>query len=876
MRYQFSESNHYRIIDTFLDSKKDFIILGLCGKTGSGSTTIAQILQTPFDRLNLPQPGDAVGDMQEAAEYRILYTYAQKHWRSFFRIKSSALITAHILKKCPGDFCAFLKELVPSTVYNEKEGAIQTFIDGFFNEKMQFSLSELFQMDPKDSEHLCEWFSRDQILTDEEGKPYSFTPNVRESTLPPVREEDFKEGNLTLEDDSSLPFFYHKESFTVMLTTRDLCSMFWAHKQLRQQKTSFKNPLWICLLRKFIFEYLPAQTAALWKNVASIEHGLEVVALQRLGNNLRISGEPYGKDFSKEGYTTVAADINDSIKLLSSYLARRKQWVNELPNDKRAPYLAAQRSFVVIDSIKNPFESMYLKSRYTNYYLIGTYTEDRTRHERLREKQRYPNTYIEAIDIIEQQSAFQKKWKDVESLQEKIGDLKELIAFQEMAKQLQEISKNACAGTVNADLDNLLRDYNNFAESVFQTPSEFEKLIREINEWIKHLEDLPLGSIKSSGKNRPFILQPWRDNYKTALRKCRDMQEEYEVAEVVLSTMRTVKAAKLYAEIPFILQNVEGCLRDADIFINNETDNERLILLKKKLLRYVSLIMNPGLVLPTPIERGMQIAYTAKLNSGCISRQVGAAITDDQYHLLSVGWNQQPEMQLPCLYRDLCSLYYQWAPDAYSDFELDNQNTLQKNIQDPVTKLLSLPECPLKLQGKMPAYCFKDLYNSITGVKNQVHPRSLHAEETAFLNLGQHSAKGGNLFTTSSPCELCAKKAMYMGIKKVYYIEPYAGLSFNHVLSIGPREARPEMLLFTGAVGRAYTQLYTPLMPQKDELTFWMGANLDANLLKNIQKNIVKNTPAPTENSPETTTDASTTFDEGGGEDDTSPRFPSA
>ena len=418
-------------------------------------------------------------------------------------------------------------------------------------------------MDPKDSEHLCEWFSRDQILTDEEGKPYSFTPNVRESTLPPVREEDFKEGNLTLEDDSSLPFFYHKESFTVMLTTRDLCSMFWAHKQLRQQKTSFKNPLWICLLRKFIFEYLPAQTAALWKNVASIEHGLEVVALQRLGNNLRISGEPYGKDFSKEGYTTVAADINDSIKLLSSYLARRKQWVNELPNDKRAPYLAAQRSFVVIDSIKNPFESMYLKSRYTNYYLIGTYTEDRTRHERLREKQRYPNTYIEAIDIIEQQSAFQKKWKDVESLQEKIGDLKELIAFQEMAKQLQEISKNACAGTVNADLDKLLRDYNNFAESVFQTPSEFEKLIREINEWIKHLEDLPLGSIKSSGKNRPFILQPWRDNYKTALRKCRDMQEEYEVAEVVLSTMRTVKAAKLYAEIPFILQNVEGCLRNA-------------------------------------------------------------------------------------------------------------------------------------------------------------------------------------------------------------------------------------------------------------------------------------------------------------------------
>lgn len=599
-----------------------------------------------------------------------------------------------------------------------------------------------------------------------------------------------------------------------------------------------------------------------------------MVALQRLGNYLRISGEPYGKKFSKEGYATIAADINDSIKLLSTYLARRKQWAKELPGDKRTAYLANQRSFVVIDSIKNPFESMYLKSRYTNYYLIGTYTEDRTRHERLREKQRYPSTYIEAIDIIEQQSAFRHKWKDMEAVQKKIDNLKELLGFQKMVKHLREVSSNRHESTANTDLDKYLTDYDIFEKSVFQTPSEFERLIRKTDRLIDPSEALLQDSIKNGEESWPLLLQTWCGNYKTALRRCGDMQEEYEIAKVVLSTMRTVKEAELYEEIPFILQNVEGCLQDADIFINNETDNERLILLKKKLLRYVSLIMNPGLVLPTPVERGMQIAYTAKLNSGCISRQVGAAITDDQYHLLSIGWNQQPETQLPCLYRDLCSLYYQWSPEAYSDFELDNQKTLQKNIRDPVTELLSLPECPLNVQGKMPAYCFKDLYNSITGVKNQVHPRSLHAEETAFLNLGQHSAKGGNLFTTSSPCELCAKKAVYMGIKKIYYIEPYAGLSFNHVLSIGPRHARPEMLLFTGAVGRAYTQLYTPLIPQKDELTFWMGAKLDANLLRNIQKKIVKNIPNLSESSPKSTTDIQGTSDEGGREDDCSPQSP--
>ena len=875
MEYQFSGSNNYRIMDTFLDSKKDFIILGLCGKTGSGSTTIAQILQTPFAKLNLPQPGDAVGDMWEAAEYRIFYTYAQKHWKSFLRIKSSSLITAHILKEKPEQFQEFLRELVPAAVYNEKEELIQKFTNSFFNEKMQFSLLELFKIDPADSKYLCEWFSSDQIPKNENGVDYTFTPNIQEKAPSADRKKrTFLNAELTLEGNVKLPFSYHEKTFTVMLTTHDLCEMFWAHKRLRQQKTGFKNPLWICLLRKFIFEYLPEQTATLWKNVASIEHGLEVVALQRLGNYLRISGEPYGKKFSKEGYATIAADINDSIKLLSTYLARRKQWAKELPGDKRTAYLANQRSFVVIDSIKNPFESMYLKSRYTNYYLIGTYTEDRTRHERLREKQRYPSTYIEAIDIIEQQSAFRHKWKDMEAVQKKIDNLKELLGFQKMVKHLREVSSNRHESTANTDLDKYLTDYDIFEKSVFQTPSEFERLIRKTDRLIDPSEALLQDSIKNGEESWPLLLQTWCGNYKTALRRCGDMQEEYEIAKVVLSTMRTVKEAELYEEIPFILQNVEGCLQDADIFINNETDNERLILLKKKLLRYVSLIMNPGLVLPTPVERGMQIAYTAKLNSGCISRQVGAAITDDQYHLLSIGWNQQPETQLPCLYRDLCSLYYQWSPEAYSDFELDNQKTLQKNIRDPVTELLSLPECPLNVQGKMPAYCFKDLYNSITGVKNQVHPRSLHAEETAFLNLGQHSAKGGNLFTTSSPCELCAKKAVYMGIKKIYYIEPYAGLSFNHVLSIGPRHARPEMLLFTGAVGRAYTQLYTPLIPQKDELTFWMGAKLDANLLRNIQKKIVKNIPNLSESSPKSTTDIQGTSDEGGREDDCSPQSP--
>jgi len=103
--------------------------------------------------------------------------------------------------------------------------------------------------------------------------------------------------------------------------------------------------------------------------------------------------------------------------------------------------------------------------------------------------------------------------------------------------------------------------------------------------------------------------------------------------------------------------------------------------------------------------------------------------------------------------------------------------------------------------------------------KNQVHTRALHAEENAFLQLskyGSHGISGGCLFTTASPCELCAKKAYQIGIKKIFYIDPYPGISNSHILCSG--SYRPEVILFSGAVGRAYHEMYSPTMPFKDEI----------------------------------------------------------
>ena len=52
---------------------------------------------------------------------------------------------------------------------------------------------------------------------------------------------------------------------------------------------------------------------------------------------------------------------------------------------------------------------------------------------------------------------------------------------------------------------------------------------------------------------------------------------------------------------------------------------------------------------------------------------------------------------------------------------------------------------------------------------------SIHAEQNVILFCAKHgiSMKGCVLFTTHSPCEICAKLLIQAGISKVYYLKPY-------------------------------------------------------------------------------------------------------
>lgn len=290
----------------------------------------------------------------------------------------------------------------------------------------------------------------------------------------------------------------------------------------------------------------------------------------------------------------------------------------------------------------------------------------------------------------------------------------------------------------------------------------------------------------------------------------------------------------------FYKQNIQKCIEKADLHLSFLSSSKIPLRdglsypfdIKQQIVIFYSLMLQPGIITPTPQERCMQIAFTAKYNSGCISRQVGAVIADEFYSVKSIGWNNTPEGQVPCVLRNSDDLLNGKDNYAFSKYEKDSSKDFQTEFSKHFKKINKSD-----LKGHNCSYCFRDIQNSIADGKNQVHTRSLHAEENAMLQIskyGGQAIRNGILFTTASPCELCSKKAFQLGISKIYYIEPYPGIAISHILNCGEGELNSSLnlFLFTGAIGRAYHKLYEPFMPYKDEIYIRTNTNIENKLKK--------------------------------------------
>lgn len=401
-------------------------------------------------------------------------------------------------------------------------------------------------------------------------------------------------------------------------------------------------------------------------------------------------------------------------------------------------------------------------------------------------------------------------------------------------------------GSINARNDDFGEDSPSYLASKI---NDFIKMFRRYN----NLHDRPTNIVIDALRN-PFEILFFRERYSAfynmAVSTTKQIREQhlfrlgYSNEDVDRLNEEEKGKGDLLSSYTGI--DVDRCIELSDIYIaHDDTPAEHNKNLVDKIITYIALIKHPGLVPPTAQERLMQVACAARVNSGCLSRQVGAAVTDRNYSVKSIGWNTPPAGQTPCTLRSLRDLLNQKDDIAFSDYE---KNDLKFQDRVNVMGLKYMPErrtegadVPYaRLRGLNLGYCFKDYYTDMNFEKqsgNQVHTRSLHAEENAFLQLakyGTEGIEGGCLFTTASCCELCGKKAYQLGIRKIIYIDTYPGITEQHILGAGTE--RPEMELFIGAVGRAYVSLYNPMLSQKDEIEALTGVNVKINKQKAVNQ----------------------------------------
>jgi deoxycytidylate deaminase len=220
-------------------------------------------------------------------------------------------------------------------------------------------------------------------------------------------------------------------------------------------------------------------------------------------------------------------------------------------------------------------------------------------------------------------------------------------------------------------------------------------------------------------------------------------------------------------------QTVRNTFPQADFFLRTEFNNDAEI--ESKVERFLHLILNSRVLTPSFAEQAMYAAASAAGNSACLSRQVGAALTDAAGEIISIGWNDVPKFGGGLYGADPAD-----DPTGKNDQRCWNrEGGLCYNDQ---YKRLTAESLVAKLVKEK----FIDVTKSEDAIKciledSQLKDliefsRSIHAEMHAIIvgcKLGGDRVRGGKLFTTTYPCHSCARHIVDAGISEVYYIEPY-------------------------------------------------------------------------------------------------------
>lgn len=258
-------------------------------------------------------------------------------------------------------------------------------------------------------------------------------------------------------------------------------------------------------------------------------------------------------------------------------------------------------------------------------------------------------------------------------------------------------------------------------------------------------------------------------------------------------------------------QTVRKTFPNSDIFlrIDKNTDTH----LEKRVERFLNLILGVGVITPTRSETAMYAAAMASANSACLSRQVGACITDINGHILSVGWNDVPKHG--------GGLYTNLHNDDMGNTESDYRcwNLGGKCFNDEEKDILS-DEIVAALEGLIQPDKIseaKKIIRKTDRLKNLIEfSRAIHAEMHAIINSGLTSGNKmvkGKLYATTYPCHSCARHIIAAGIEEVYFIEPYRKslalkLHSDAITEVEKDTTKVRLLAYDGVAPSRYLSLF--------------------------------------------------------------------
>jgi len=159
----------------------------------------------------------------------------------------------------------------------------------------------------------------------------------------------------------------------------------------------------------------------------------------------------------------------------------------------------------------------------------------------------------------------------------------------------------------------------------------------------------------------------------------------------------------------------------------------------------------------------MHTAYSAQLQSSCLSRQVGAALVDERGNIVATGTNEVPKAGGGVYGEDTgvakienrCAFCDNGGRGPFCS------NNTQQNllIEGAVKALLGNDISPNELQEKLIAVRKTQLGGLLE------FSRSVHAEMDALLSAGRSgvSTVGSRLFVTTYPCHYCARHIVLHG-----------------------------------------------------------------------------------------------------------------